>query len=201
MVAVSSTWESEGHCDLGDLIDDQTWADLSEEAHDVRGGATEYGFSNVASHRDGSFSSPSRYAGHRGGPVFQAVLRSRDLLEDVRHRTGLSRLIPVRCGFNYYRQGDYMGLHRDSVKATVTICFGITSNLGSMWWAPELRRTSNDKLGELIAQEGIFPVDAGAAFEVGQRELRAFDGYNVPHWRNPFAHDFGILANLCYFDL
>jgi hypothetical protein len=200
MPIVIDDWIDVGLVELGDTLDTATWEALTAEARASYGVARIDGFSNTASHRDGSFASPSLCARNPGGPVFGEILRSREILRAVRAATGLTRLIPVRCGFNFYRAGDYMGLHRDSVKASVTITFALTPGLSPMHWAPSLRRATNGELGELVKARTSFP-DGFPEMPVDYRYMKAFDGYNIPHWRVPYEGELGILGTLCYFDL
>lgn len=198
---VASTWRREGLV-LEDALTDRTWDRLIAEAKTRRGEASESGFTNTATHRDGSFCTPSQYLSVPGGDMLTAVSRNEQLLALVREATGLPRLIPVRSGYNYYRPGDYMGLHRDSVKATLTITFALTEGLPPMGWAPDLADATGDDLAALVEQEGRFP-DGFAEREVPFCQLTAFDGYNIPHWRPPVAsaEHAGVLGTFCYFNL
>jgi len=194
-------WEERGCVELGTAFEEKIWDSLVSEAGMLLVEATRNEFTTTGPLRDGSFRSPSGYSHHRGGAVFQSILRSREMLMMVRETTGLPRLVPVRCGFNFYRPGDFLGLHRDSVKATVTLTFGLTDNLGTMGWAPDLRHSSNDAVAKLIAKDDLFPKSRKAGMKIPYRSIDAFDGYNIPHWREPFEFDLGILGNFCYFDL
>lgn len=194
-------WDNRGYIELGAVLEEPTWDELEAEASKLYEDAVLDGFSTTEECRDGSFRSPSRYASHRGGPAFQSVLRSRDFLETVRAATGLNRLIPVRCGYNYYRPGDFMAPHRDSIKATVTLSFGLTDNLGQMGWAPELRGAPNSQVAKLVAETAPLPPERPDGMNVPHRSIAAFDGYNIPHWRNLFEHELGVLGNFCYFEL
>jgi hypothetical protein len=69
-----------------------------------------------------------------------------------------------------------------------------------MHWLPSLREASNDEVLSFVEQEGIFPA-SGEPVPVEFCRMRAFDGYNIPHWRVPFQGELGILGTLCYFDL
>jgi hypothetical protein len=197
---VARGWRREGLL-LKDALTEGTWDRLIAESKALRGEASESGFTNTASHRDGSFCTPSQYLSVPGGPMLTAVSRNAELLALIREATELPRLIPVRCGYNYYRVGDYMGLHRDSVKATVTVTFALTEGLPPMGWAPDLADATGDDLAALVQRESYFP--DGAEREVPFCQLSAFDGYNIPHWRplvdSPEAA--GVLGTFCYFDL
>lgn len=194
-------WQSEGLV-LPDALDPRTWDQIIDESVDRQQAAAVSGFTQTASHRDGSFCTPSQYLSVSGGPVLTAVHRNTDLLGLVREVTGRPRLIPVRCGYNYYRVGDFMGLHRDSVKATLTFTFALTEGLPPMGWAPKLREASSDDLAALVARLGPYPAGHPVR-EVPFRQLSAFDGYNIPHWRPPAARtgQQGVIGTFCYFDL
>ncbi|MFE2684451.1 hypothetical protein [Streptomyces mirabilis] len=194
-------WQREGLL-FEDALTGGTWDRLIAEAKALRGEASESGFTNTAAHRDGSFCTPSRYLSVKGGPMLTAVSRDTELLALVREATALPRLIPVRCGYNYYRPGDYMGLHRDSVKATITVTFALSEGLPPMGWAPDLADTGGDDLAALVQREGCFP-DGFAEREVPFCQLSAFDGYNIPHWRPLVTgpEQAGVLGTFCFFNL
>ncbi|AMW19583.1 hypothetical protein Chelonae_p1832 [[Mycobacterium] chelonae subsp. bovistauri] len=194
-------WEDTGHLRLDSLLGTSNWEALECEAQKLYRDATESRNEKLVIFRDGSFRSRSRFAVHGGGPVFQSILRSREVLLAVREATKLPRLIPVRCGYNYYRNGDFMGPHRDDVKASVTLTLGLTDNLGTMNWAPDLRHATNEEALILVDDTTIFPSDLNEGIEIGYRAVNAFDGFNIPHWRLPFTRDLGILGTFCYFDL
>jgi hypothetical protein len=194
-------WQREGLV-LPDALGPRTWDQLIEESVQLREAATVSGFTQTASHRDGSFCTPSQYLSTQGGPVLTTVLRNMDLLGLVREASGRPRLIPVRCGYNYYRVGAFMGLHRDSVKATITFTFALTEGLPPMGWAPQLREASSDELAALVASQDSYPAGHPVR-EVPFRQLSAFDGYNIPHWRPPLtqAGQQGVIGTFCYFAL
>jgi hypothetical protein len=196
----SKTWEREGIFLIEGVLDDRSFNDLKTEAMALHPSAIERGIDHIINRRDGSFASPSRFAVHSGGDALGRLLKSRDLLEVVRARSGIGRLVPVRCGYNYYRHGDFMGVHRDEVRATVTLTFGLTSNLGFTAYLPELRRGGNKELLSFVQERGSLPVN-GSEMPIRDRMINAFDGYNIPHWRMPFQYDLGILANMIYFEL
>jgi hypothetical protein len=198
---VTRTWRREGLL-LENALTGGTWDRLIAESKTLRGKASQSGFTNTASHRDGSFCTPSRYLSVQGGPVLTAVSRNEQLVAQVREATGLARLIPVRCGYNYYRPGDFMGLHRDSVKATLTVTFALSEGLPSMGWAPGLADAGSDELAALVERAGPYP-DGFGEREVPFCQLSAFDGYNIPHWRPPVTgpEQAGVLGTFCFFDL
>jgi hypothetical protein len=196
-----ATWSDTGHLQLDYLIDESTWDALESEAQALHPHAHGDSLPSLRTFRDGSFCSPARFRSHKGGPAFQSVLRSRDVLGAIREATELPRLVPVRCGYNFYGPGDFLGPHRDSIKATVTVLIGLTDNLDRMGWAPQHRRSSNDDVVALISDDNLFGALSEDGMPIVRRSAQAFDGYNIPHWRTPFTSDLGILGTFCYFDL
>ncbi|MGQ4616395.1 hypothetical protein [Nocardia sp. R7R-8] len=196
-----ATWSDTGYLQLDSIIDESTWEALESEANALVPHAHEDGLPSVQTFRDGSFCSPAHFSSHKGGPAFQSVLRSREVLTAIREATELPRLVPVRCGYNFYRPGDFLGPHRDSIKATVTVLIGLTDNLDQMGWAPEHRHSSNDEVVAMISDDNLFDSLPEKGMPIARRSAQAFDGYNIPHWRTPFNSDLGILGTFCYFDL
>jgi hypothetical protein len=201
MPVTTGSWQTDRCVAIDNVLDDATWDGLLAEANEAESSASSAGIDRIAARRDGSFVTYSRFRSQPGGPIMKAVLRSREVLGALREATGLPRLIPVRCGYNYYRPGDFLGLHRDEVKATVTVLLGLTDNLGHTTWAPTLRKATSEDLLELVRSEGTMPDRVGVELPVRHRGLQAFDGYNTPHWRQPFGGELGILGQLVYFDL
>lgn len=196
-------WEATGIVDLSEaskFISAHKWSKLVEEAHECEPEAQARGFSRIEGYRDGTFASPQRCRAHPGSTEILELSRSRQLLALVREKTNMPRLVPTRYGYKYYREGDYMGLHRDGVRCSITITFALTENLGTMNCLPTLRHASNRELEKLIDQAGLFP-DQGEVLPVSHCAMKGFDGYNIPHWRLPFEHELGILGTICYFDL
>jgi hypothetical protein len=200
MTGIREAWTDLGMVDLTDFGSTEMWDGLAAEAFACEPEAKPRKFERVESYRDGSLASPQRCRSHPGGKAILDLSRSRELLEMARQLTGLSRLVPTRYGYKYYREGDFMALHRDAVRCSVTFTFALTDNLGSMNWAPRMRGSSNEELSATIATDGMFP-SWGEELPVAYRGLKGFDGYNIPHWRQPFEHDLGILGTVCYFDL
>ncbi|MFC6086705.1 hypothetical protein [Sphaerisporangium aureirubrum] len=192
-----------GCVDLPGIVPDALWDLLHAESEALRPGMTMAVWEEsrgVAKFRDGSFSSPARFGYHAGGRVLRAFHTARATIAAIREATGRERLIPYQCSYNYYRRGDYLCLHRDTIKATITCTFGLTRNLGAMCFAPALRDARNDDLERLVAEAGPMP----AGFDELPTEyhvVRGFHGYDVPHWRRPFEHDLGVLGVFSYFDL
>jgi hypothetical protein len=195
-------WRTHGCADAGDVLEPEIWDQLINEAAGFVPNSDPYVVTNTAAHRDGSFASPCHFGGHAGGAMLLAVLRSAEMLDLARSLAGMPRLIPVRCHYNFYNRGDYIGVHRDSVKSTVTFTFALTDNVPPMGWAPKLRESNNHELAQFVDDNGHLP-EPGAAAElpVKFRGMTAFDGYNVPHWRNTFDDDLGILGTLSFFEL
>ncbi|MGH8974664.1 MAG: hypothetical protein ACRD0C_15870 [Acidimicrobiia bacterium] len=191
-----------GLVELPDLIDERTWAAITREAH----ACEPYSFPRVntrpdlVQRRDGSITSPQRCRAHRGGDALRRLATSAELTHLVRDATGMECIVPSRFGFKYYRRGDFMAVHRDDVKCTITISFGVTDNLEYMGWIPSLRHSSSQDVVDEVGATAMFP-STGSALPIGFRQLKGFDGYGIPHWRPSFEHDFGILGTICYFEL
>lgn len=193
-------WAAKGLVRITEFDDSPVWDAMLVEARAYEPFATVRRFDGLASYRDGSLASSQRCRAHVGGEVIRRFATSRALVEAVRAATSMKGLVPARFGYKYYAAGDYMGIHRDAVRCDVTFTFGVTPNLGSMKWAPQLRGASNEEILRLAEREGLFP-SVGEPVAVPSGTLQGFDGYNIPHWREPFEHDFGILGTICFFDL
>jgi hypothetical protein len=196
------TW-ARGYLELPGLVPDSYWDLLQAEAEALvprMRPAVREESKGTAKFRDGSFATAARMAFHPGGRALDALHGSADTIAAVREATGRTRLIPYQCSYNYYRPGDYLGVHRDSIKATITCTFGLTANLGVMGFAPALRDTGNDDLERLVAEVGLIP-GGFDELPVEHRVVRGFYGYDVPHWRRPFEHELGILGTFSYFDM
>ena len=192
-------WDEVGYVDLGPYGDQGLWESLEAESSRQREAARLEEHRKVSSLRDGSFRSATRFHNAPGGPALTALLRSRDLLSLARQATGVPTLVPVRCSYNYYERGDFIGVHRDALRCTLTFTFALMPGLEPMHWAPQLRKADNQAVAELVSAHGATP-DGFPELPVAYRELRGFDGYNVPHWRTP-AQGPGVLGALCYFEL
>jgi hypothetical protein len=196
------SWKSHGYVDLPDFVDDEYWEAIEHEAHQFEPDA----FPRVneradpQDRRDGSIVAAQRCRAHLAGPALRALSTSREFRVLVATATGLNGLVPARFGYKYYAPGDFMAVHRDDVKCTITVSFGVTPNLDYMGWMPALRGSSNGEVIALAVHEGRFP-RSGERFDIRHRQMRGFDGYNIPHWRPPFEDSLGILGFVCFFDL
>jgi hypothetical protein len=150
--------------------------------------------------RDGSITSPQRCRAHPGGPALKRLAESPRVLELARAATGEANLVPVRCGLKIYGPGDFMALHRDDVRCSITFSTGVIGDLGTMGWVPSLRAADSTSVLEYAAQHGLFP-DSEEPLPIPYRRLQGFDGWGIPHHRPPFEHDFGVLGTFCYFAL
>jgi hypothetical protein len=193
------SWEEVGAVHIGSFLSAHDWAELEREAQGFQAEADHVEHSRIEMFRDGHLTSPKRDWVHSGGPFLAALARSRELLGQVRQKTSLPQLIPSRFGYKYYRKGDYMGVHRDSVRSSVTVTFALTSNLGPMRWDPGRRSASNEDVLLWIYPDNYLP--QGKDFPVTYRVMHAFDGYNIPHWRMPFNEELGILGTISFFNL
>lgn len=198
-----SAWRTRGYVELPDIVHTGQWDRLHREAmrlwpqHRLAHWARERG---VAKFRDGSFGAPATFVLHPGGPELNALHTSAIVMDAVREATDITQLVPYQCSYNYYRRGDYLGLHRDGIKATITFTFGLTDNLDPMGFAPSLATATNDELEALVAEIGLLPKNY-EELPVRLRGVQGFAGYDVPHWRHPFQDELGILGTFSYFDL
>ncbi|WP_369375376.1 hypothetical protein [Streptomyces sp. cg36] len=202
--AARTAWEETGTVLVPDALEPARFEELVKEAHDRIGLATPHVRDEMSAHRDGSFAAPFHCAFVPAGPVLEALAYDRTLWAAVREATGLPRLVPRGGAVVVYRKGDFQGVHFDSVRASVTIGVALTEGLPPMGWAPHLRDAHPDALALLCADQGLFP--EGDAFqtlnhEFGSGSLRAFAGYNIPHWRPPYPGELGLLATFSYLDL
>jgi len=146
---------------------------------------------------DGSVTTDRRLGFSSAGRVLQAIQCSPTLLATMRACTGIADLRPGRAGYNVYRSGDYLGIHRDTQKVAVTVVLDLLGNLADMGWAPGLAGAPSSAVLELARTDGVFPAGQ-PSLPVPRDHLRAFDGAAVPHWRSPFQGALGLLA-LCSF--
>ncbi|MGY1984337.1 hypothetical protein [Nocardia gipuzkoensis] len=192
-------WHSNGYVRIHDQLSETALRELQRDAETLKASAVNRGISGTEIRRDGSFASRSRYRVHRGGPRLQSMLKDLEFLQLVREKTSLPRLIPVRCAYNYYQPGDYIGIHRDEVRATVTATFAVTDGLTPTRYRPDTRTASSEALVTVVDEEGYLP-ENGTDMPLPLGLVNLFDGYNFAHWR-PRCDEPGILANLVYFEL
>lgn len=196
---VTNQWAQDGQFSFADYFSDEQLAEFRTEADSLHADRHRKGIDSIEVRRDGSFASPSRFGVHRGGPALVALLRDKTLLETIRELTGLTRLIPVRCSYNFYDVGDYMGIHRDEVRATVTGTFAISPDMPPTMYVEGSRRMTNEQIVEYVNEHGSLPSE-GEAMMLSNNALNFFDGYNIAHWR-PLVDQPMILGNLVYFKL
>lgn len=197
------TWEKEGTALVPDVLEADRFKALVAESHDRLHLVTPHVHEHTAAHRDGSFASPVHCGFVPPGPVLEALAYDKALLIALREATGIPRLIPRGGAVVLYKEGDFQGLHTDSVKSTVTVGIALTDDLPPMGWAPGLLGAFPNKLGEVVAEAGMFPEGNGfttLAHPYGDGSVRAFAGYHVPHWRPPMK-SFGLLVTMSFMDL
>lgn len=197
---VSGNWKGEGRIVVEGFGTDELWTELEREAHELLTSGEIVTTNETGARRDGSMISPYRFVNSPGGPRLKSLHRSRKLIAIAREATGINSLIPARASYNFYRRGDFVGLHRDNVRCAITFTFPLTVGLEPMKWAPELRGATNAELVDLVSTLGLFPV-GHSQFALAARQLHGFDGYNTPHWREPVGRELAILGSVCYFDL
>ncbi|MFD7897603.1 hypothetical protein [Streptomyces sp. NPDC059743] len=198
------TWDRTGTVLIKGVLAAERFEALKAEAESRLGLATPHIHDHTSAHRDGSFASPVHCAFVPPGPVLDQLAFDRELLAAVREKTGIARLIPRGGAVVLYQQGDFQGLHTDSVKSTVTVAIALSEDLPPMGWAPHLYNAHPDTLGKVVAENGIFP--EGGEFTTlrhpyGDGSVRAFAGYSVPHWRPRLASKVGTLVTMSFMDL
>lgn len=197
-------WDRDGTVVLPGVLTAERFEALCEEARGRLDLVRPHVHEHTSSHRDGSFASPVHCGFVPPGPVLEQLAFDKALLAALRGATGIPRLIPRGGAVVLYREGDFQGLHTDSVKSTATVAFALTEDLPAMGWAPHLHNAHPDRLGETVAEHGLFPA-AGGGFTTlphpyGDGSVRAFAGYAVPHWRPPMPQ-MGLLVTMSFLDL
>lgn len=199
-----AAWEETGTVVVPGVLDEARFEVIQAESLGRLDLATPYVREEATAHRDGSFASPVHCGFLPAGPELERLAYDKLLLTALREATGLSRLVPRGGAVVVYREGDFQGLHTDTVKATVTVGIALTEGLPAMGWAPNLRDAHPDRLAEIIAEYGLFPDEEGFTEIVhpyADGSVRAFAGYNVPHWRRRHPGGTDLLATLSYMDL
>ncbi|WP_328868641.1 hypothetical protein OHT76_44015 [Streptomyces sp. NBC_00287] len=198
-------WQRHGSVLLTGVLEAERVQAVGTQAHELIGTAAPYERDEVSSRRDGSFASPVHCGFLPAGPLLEQLAFDKQLLTELRKATGMPRLVPRGGSVVVYRQGDFQGLHTDTVKATVTVAVALTEDLPPMWWAPALRDAMPEDLAKVVADKGILP--ECAEFERLEHpgpdgSVRAFAGYSIPHWRTPYpGEEPGLLATFSYMDL
>ncbi|MDG5807915.1 hypothetical protein P9869_35765 [Streptomyces ossamyceticus] len=200
MSELNDQWRTTGAVLLpADLVTAGEWEEIAAEAQACAKDAFDRVNDREGLHprRDGSITSPQRCRAHPGGPALKALATSARVLDLAREATGEASVVPVRWGLKVYGPGDFMALHRDDVRCSVTFSTGLIGDLGVMGWVPSLRAADSTTVIEYAARHGLFP-DEEAPLPIPHRQLQGFDGWGIPHHRPPFEHDFGVLGTFCY---
>ncbi|MFE7973057.1 hypothetical protein [Streptomyces shenzhenensis] len=199
-----AAWNRIGTVVIPDILSAERFTAIRSEAEECVDHAVPHVHDHMAGHRDGSFATPVHCAFVEPGPALENLAYDRELLSAVREHTGIPRLVPRGGAVVLYREGDFQGLHLDSVKSTVTVAFALSKDLPAMGWAPHLYNAGGDVLGKVVADHGMFPEEG--EFTTLQHpygadgSVRAFAGYGVPHWRRPMTGT-GLLVTMEFFDL
>jgi hypothetical protein len=200
-----TAWNRIGTVVIPGVLASETFAAIKSEAEERLDQAVPHVHDHTAAHRDGSFATPVHCAFVEPGPALETLAYDRGLLDAVREHTGIRRLVPRGGAVVLYREGDFQGLHLDSIKSTVTVAFALSEGLPEMGWAPHLYNANPDALAKVVADHGMFP--EGGEFTTLQHpyggddgSVRAFAGYGVPHWRRPMTST-GLLVTMEFFDL
>ncbi|MER8104568.1 hypothetical protein [Kitasatospora sp. NPDC094016] len=199
-----AAWEETGTVVVPGVLERARFEAIQAETLSRLDLTTPYVREEATAHRDGSFASPVHCGFLPAGPELERLAYDKQLLAALRVATGLSRLVPRGGAVVVYHEGDFQGLHTDTVKATATVGLALTNGLPAMGWAPGLRDAHPDRLAEVIAEHGLFPEGDGfteLAHPYADGSVRAFAGYNVPHWRRRHPGQLDFLATLSYMDL
>ncbi|MEU8436762.1 hypothetical protein AB0F18_28415 [Streptomyces sp. NPDC029216] len=109
--------------------------------------------------------------------MLETLAYDKTLLMALREATGIPRRIPRSGAVVLYKEGDFQGLHTDSVKSTVTVALALSTDLPPMGWAPDLMGPFPDRLGEVVGEHGVFPDGQGfttLAHPYGDGSVRAY---------------------------
>jgi hypothetical protein len=195
-------WDAAGTKVLEGVISPDRYGRIVRESFDTIGQALAHVRDEAAAHRDGSFAAPFHCSFLKAGPVLNELCFDKQFLGALREATGYPRLIPRGGAVVVYQVGDFQGLHLDSVKSTVTVSMSLTEGLAPMGWAPAMRDAMPDDCAKVIAEQGLFP--EGEEFQELHHPMdgavRAFAGYNVPHWRAPMKVQ-GLMTTMSFMDL
>ncbi|MEV7087565.1 hypothetical protein AB0O07_16945 [Streptomyces sp. NPDC093085] len=196
-------WLTEGRADVPlDVVEPGLWEEIAEEAarcepyavvrHNRRPG--------LLAMRDGSITSPQRCRVHTGGEALSRLARCEGLAEVAGEATGRVRMTPIRFGLKFYEPGDYMHVHRDDGKCSITFSCGLTPGLVPMGWLPRLRWLTSRQVADRL-KDTPYP-GGGKTFLVRHRALTGFDGSRIPHWRIPLdSPSREVLITICFADL
>jgi hypothetical protein len=175
---------------------------LESEAEDCHAQAREIRQSATVVYRDGSFTSGCRFLAYENPPGLRQVLCSAQLLDTVQAVTELKHGIPVNCAYRFYRPGDYVSLHRDNCKATVTVLIGLSQACARFALSPGMRDPGSSVLAELPGAKPHEHPGMDVTFTVRAAELWALDGHDIPYSvRLPAGSTPVVIATLSYFGL
>jgi pimeloyl-ACP methyl ester carboxylesterase len=197
---VGDEWKLDGTISFSGLLADHVWSELDVEASDLAQSALPHATDATRINRDGSIETACCYSRNAGSSL-KSLSRSLDLLRAIRDATGISRLVPVGSSYLYFHAGDYAGIHRDSVKATLTLVLTLTPSAYLIRLAPQLRFATTETVTRFIDSQGILPGPAGEDLMVKYHDAVGFDGYNIPHWVPPVSGEPCTVGHITFFDL
>ncbi|MGY1984336.1 hypothetical protein [Nocardia gipuzkoensis] len=136
----------------------------------------------------------------KAGPALSAVSRLPPLVDEVKRITGLDSLIPVRCGYKYYGEGDYIGIHTDRSFCDITLTLTTMEDSEPMLWWPTMRNSTVQELKDAFGDYQEFP-DGGVSYPLEAGIINVFDGHNIPHARPKHGKGRTMIATICYMSL
>lgn len=170
---------------------------LRDEAHAARSGARVRRRRGFKMTDDGRLLGPTNRLGGVGEAV-AAIGRDEGLVSRVRSITGLV-LRPERCTYLYYRRGDFLALHRDRPRSTITVLVHLRGRGGPLRVHPELVGVDDRSLLEIAERSDGHPRD-GRDVRLEQAPC-VLAGHATPHSRppHPYEEDL-VLAAFIYAD-
>lgn len=155
---------------------------------------------DVAVSRDCVVDSPQRcgYAG--AGPALKSFAADRALLGLLRSITGIDDLVPIRRGYKYYTEGDYIGVHTDRQGCDVTLTVSYERDAEGIVYWPNLRRASRRQLVDAFEGPTILP-SGGVPMDLDPGVLNIFAGHELPHARPQHGRGQTAIATVCYLSI
>ena len=145
---------------------------------------------------DGSISSPRKLTTASAGPVLEAIHRDPERLSLLEQPAG-GHLSPTLCAYIYYAPGDYIGLHKDGHRCSLTLITSIDGPLAPLVVHPALAGNEPDELVELSRAHAGMPPGGVRTVVPADGAFLMLRGSAIPHHR-PASLDHCTIATLCY---